>query len=340
MKAIPKNILEYPIFKNIIDKEIPISHSTFLIGWLLKADQLRERKNPKDMVTLLNLLVENNSVIVIPKYESSVAGIKKENEIVISNENRHGKIVGLIANKKNFSFSIRIIDSNIINKDNNNIGEFRLFKIVDPEGNKYKGLDQFQVISKVEGIDKLEFDSFVSQDRQYDLFSENYFLSKLLMKRLSMESSYYNSIIKEMLNKDVKYPLDTKKSSSGEYYPSKGIKKIIKAFTADVYVPDLDNDSRFPEYEYNQENLIDLTNKRKDIIYKIIPKINFMCRAIEFAYFKYNKENKIPDSFKEIWGDISQDQIKIGRTMWDSLKLSNGLEIRKREYEITENMTE
>jgi len=332
---ISRNILDYPIVKNILDQSMPIEHATNYVIEKLNIDFEFEKQNPKDMVTLLKLLKEKNAVIIIPEYKSLSGGQSKENEIIISNKNRHGKIIGLIANNSNFSFSIKIIDSNIINE--NNVGAPRNFRVTNPEG--MKGMGKFQILSKFAEFEKMEFRTFVSPDRWIEMFSENYFLSKLLIKRLTMEASYYYNVINDILAEGIKYP-ETKKVSDGEYYYAKGIKKKIRAFSVDVYVPGLEGESRFPEYEYNQENLINLVDKRRAIIYKIVPKINFMARVIEFAYFRFNGDNIIPESFKEIWGDVSWQPMKIGRTMWDCLKLSNGLEIRKREFEKIERMPE
>jgi len=335
MIVLPKTILDFPVVKNILEQSMPIEGAVTLVRERLKLDFEFEKNEPKDMVTLLQFLAEKNAIVVIPEYESLSGGYTKENEVLISNKNRHGKVIGVAGNNTNFSFTIKIIDANVIESET--IGVPRAFRITDPEGNKYKGMEKFQIVSKIENFKKMEFGSFVSAERWTELFTENYFLSKLLMKRLTMESKHYYGQIKNMLAEGITFP--KAKSSSGEYYHAKGVKKNIKAFIVDVNVPGLHKaEQEFPEIEFSQENLINLTQKRNAIIYKIVPRINFITRVIEFSYFKFNKTNTIPKAFKDVWGDVSWQPMKIGKTIWDCLKLSNGLEIRKREYEMTERM--
>lgn len=338
MISIPKNILEKPIVKNILDQSKSVYRATNITLENIKLNNELERNNPLDMVTLLNYLQSKQAVVVIPEYESLSGGYKKEGEILTSTNGRHGKIIGLVGNNKNFSFSMKIIDANIIKE--NEIGSPRAFRITDPEGNKYKGMEKFQIVSKFDDFQNMQFGSFISPDRWPNLFSEDYFIIKLLMKRLTMESTYYFGQMKKMLAEGIEYP-DKKESDSGEYYHAKGVKKIIKGFKIDVNVPGLHEvEVNFPEVESTQENLVNISATRSSIIYTIVPRLNFMARVIEFAYFKFNRDNVVPNEFKEVWGDVSWQPMKINKTDWDCLKLSNGLELRKREFEFTERVPE
>jgi len=56
-----------------------------------------------------------------------------------------------------------------------------------------------------------------------------------------------------------------------------------------------------------------------------------MIRAVEYVFFKINKE-VILDEIKEKIGDVEWKKIKIKRTNWDELSLGD-IGIRKRIYE-------
>lgn len=57
-----------------------------------------------DMVSLLNVLAERGSVINFPEYVAKGASNKSDKEWIISNKNRHGKILGLTAKKRRIFF--------------------------------------------------------------------------------------------------------------------------------------------------------------------------------------------------------------------------------------------
>ena len=334
------NTLEQLEMKNILDLSSPINKTIDLMikKWeydLASSDKLGYKP---DMVSFLHSLLEKNAVIVIPKYSAATKAEKLNEKIHVIQENRHGKLVGVQGNSKTFSFNIRIIDMNVINE--NGIGDIRCFRLTDPEGNWYKGLEKFQVVS-TDCDEKLteshmignniQFDCFIDPKRWTQFYSEEYFITKSLITRLKIESSHYYTQIKRMLSEGITYPYE--KTSTWSPTEQKGEKKVIKLLEADVFHPNYNGE--LPNYESNQKNLVELTSRRNKFIYSTVPRIQFITRAIEYAFFKVNQES-IPDEVKEkINTEWKTNKIK--RTEWKELNLGD-FGIVRRVYEKTEVM--
>lgn len=327
--------------RNILDLSIDMENTIDIISKKWEYDIISNKSINVDMVSFLYSLLNRNAIVVIPKYKASTVAQNLNEKIHIIPENRHGRLVGIQGNSKTFSFTIKIIDMNVINGDK--IGELRCFRLTDPEGNWYKGIDKLQVVSPnknklTEDItynNDIKFDYFIDPKRWTQFYSEKYFITKSLINRLKVESSHYYSCIKKMLDDGIKYP--SEKQSTWASTEQKGEKKLIKLFMSEVFHSDYNNE--FPVLTSNQNNLVDLTNRRNKFIYSIIPKLNFIIRAIEYSFFKVNNNNNniIPDEIKEKFGDIKWENIKIKRTEWDVLNLGD-LGIRKRVYEKNEIM--
>lgn len=356
------SILENPIMEIIRDKESDIEQVfDKVISWW-RYDLESRKPGPAyidenfvgtdlDLACFLFELCERNAVINIPKYKSMRAKTIKEGEAVVSSENRHGQITGLIANKDVFSFSVRIKDMNVVTSEG--VGESRNFSITDLDGDWHEGFmnlgfiptakeNKFLFENKLVFDNKIDFTNFVHPNRWSSLFGQYYIMTKQLIKRLKEESSYYFQEIKKMKDEGITYP---PKDAPAEWPHSEKIpgKKIkVKSFEADLDIPD--NDTKFVTYEHNQETLLELTKRRNYYTYTLVPKLNFAVRTVEYAYHKFGK-NRIPSWIKN--AEWQENWVVPGkRTKWDRVILFQpevgkiGVSIKKRLFESTQEVSE
>lgn len=249
-----------------------------------------------DLACFLYSLSGRGAVINIPVYKPLRQSKIKEGEKVISKYDRNGKLIGVKANKDFFIFSISMIDQNVIGEDK--VGEFRNFSITDFDGNFYPGWSSIQFVptlnenkfiteNKLWSGNKIVFKNFIHPNRWVSFFGQHYIITKMLINRLEEEASYYSQQCKSMIKDGITYP---KGEGPKEYISeaSSGKKSLaFESFQADIYIPDASyiNEYKLPE-KPNQATLVDFYNRRKNIVYTIIPTLRFMTRATEFAHYK------------------------------------------------------
>jgi hypothetical protein len=357
-----KTILDHPIMEAILDRSSNIAPVIEEVTSWWRYDLFKRKpgiayNSDTGIVTDLDLscflfeLAERNAVINIPEYTSMRATKLKEGQGVISKDNRHGQVISLVANKKTFSFSLRIKDMNVVTTDQ--VGDFRNFSMTDLNGNWFEGWSDLQFIetakenkfifeNKLNDGNQIHFENFVHPNRWSSLFGQYYFMTKALVERLSEESSFYFTEIKKMLDEGIKYPVAGAPVEWPATEKIAGKKIKVDSFEVEIDIPD--NDSKFPVYEHNQDTLVELTRRRKLFTYTLTPKLNFAIRTVEFAYFKFGKDNIAPWIENAIW---EKDYIQKGkRTKWDRLVLFQpgvgevGVSIRKRVYETTQEVSE
>jgi len=355
-----KNILDHPMMINILDRSKDISDTIEEVASWWKYDLFNRKPGPAydedkvflgtdlDLACFLYELADRKAVINLPEYKNIRSKKFKEGQIKISDENRHGLILGLSANKETFIFSMKIKDMNIITS--NFVGDYRNFSITDFTGKWYNGWKIIQFIpdrsenkfiheSKILEENKIIFKNFVHPNRWTSFFGQYYFITKCLINRLTEEASYYYSETKKMLEENIKFPrIENSNKEEGQRVEREKGKSIkVKAFQVEIDVPD--NETVFPTYEHNQENLIRLSDTRRYYIYKLIPKLRFATRATELAFF--NSQNNKPAWLENVkW---EKDFVVPGkRIKWERLVLfqpgvgERGVSIRKRNYEKSE----
>lgn len=364
-----KTILEEPEMISIMDRSCDISKTIDEVFSWWKYD-LYSRKPGKvldengdfshtnlDLACVLFELANRNAVINLPEYKRIRPKSIKENQYVISDKNRHGQILNIFANKETFLFSIKIKDMNVVSNDQ--IGYYRNFSITNLSGNWYDGWKKIEFLpnakensflneSDILKDNSIIFHDFSHPNRWTSLFGKYYFITKCLMNRLSEESYYYNTAIKNLLERGIKFPEvkdeeETKYDDNENSIRESGKSIKVKAFQVEVDIPD--NESIYPEYEDNSETLKRLYDLRKKYIYKIIPKLRFATRATELSYFNKLK-NKSDNELLPGWLDNVKWERDFSlpkkRIKWDRLVLFQpevgklGVSIRKREYEKSE----
>ena len=90
-----------------------------------------------DLVVFLFALSDRGAVINLPEYKSIRQGTVTEGVSVVSNLNRHGKLLNVQANQETFVFSIKVFDANVTTTDT--VGDYRTFALTDFDGTWHKG---------------------------------------------------------------------------------------------------------------------------------------------------------------------------------------------------------
>lgn len=306
-----------------------------------------------DLACFLFALAERGAVINIPKYESRRVKTVTEGERVISSDNRHGKILGILANKENFSFSIRIHDANVITTDS--VGNFRNFMLVDLDGTWYDGWQCVEFVPDAKENDFLTnnslwsgnsviFKNFIHPNRWISFYGQYYFVTKVLLDRLTEEAKFLKDYAADMRKRGV-----TIGGSNGEKkeWPKKtevGEKKSIKVpvLEAEVEYPDFFNDydvlTTLPNYKgVDDSDLLKAVEDRsRELTYTIIPKLRFATRATEYAFHTNGDDGeKMPTWIENAKWERGYVQ-KGKRTEWNRLVLTRGIALRYRKYERSE----
>jgi hypothetical protein len=363
-----KYTIENPIISTIQDRTADIEDVISTVSDYWSFDLYSRKPGPAytesgefkgtdlDMAAFLFTLVGRNAVLNIPEYKSMRESKHRDGQMLASKDNRHGQLLQVISNKDTFVFSIRMKDMNVMSTDD--VGDYRTFSLTRFDGEWYSGWkylefmptaeeNKFIADSKILSEGGIEFKNFVHPNRWTSMYGQYYFITKLLINRLTEQSADYNKQIKRMIKEGVTYPeeLTPKKWPKST---ASGKKKSIKvpAFSAEIDFPD--NDTSFPVFESTQENLVFLTNKRKEWVYKTIPHLRFMTRATEYAFAKHIEQkglNSFPSWLKDVkWEEGYIEKGK--RTPWNRLVLYQpapgvrGVAIRFRQWEKSERVDE
>lgn len=293
-----------------------------------------------DLASFLQAVARRGAVINIPYYKSRRPSTTREGESVVSKSNRHGKIIGLTANKEVFSFGIKIIDANIITTDT--VGAPRNFMLVDIDGSWYEGWrcvewkpdakeNEFLTKNKLWTDNQVIFKNFVHPGLANSIFCTPYKVSKAMINRFEEESKFLFSDSKRIEEAGYKLPdsqvKDWPKTEVGE---SKSIK--VPAFKAELDLPIIGD---FVKRRASQKAMIEIYEDRKKLIYNTLPKLRFITRCVEMAYKKHNRG--IP---QWITGDTWEDNYKLPgkKVVWNRLMLDTNIYLRTRDYNKSERV--
>ena len=324
--------LKNPLMLAIMDRSKPITQDIINIVlnfWKLDLNNL----DNNDLASILLSLAERKAVVNIPTYKSMTAGKTKDNQVLISDTNRHGELIKVTGNKSNFKFSIGINDKNIMKSAS--VGDFRNFTVTDFNGDMYSGWDIVEFIPTDEEKklgSRIKYDNFVNPNKWVSLFSENYIITKALINRLEEESKDNHRQMKIMKEAGITY--DEQEGDKITYHESSKKTKSIKVdcFEVNVVIPD--NSTQYVQFASKPAFLRRLTDSRRNYIYQIIPKLRFATRCIECAYYKFGN-----DKFPPTVLDASWETHMVKRTKWDKVVLLPGFEIRKRKFTKSERVS-
>lgn len=293
-----------------------------------------------DLFTMLSSLAERRAVINLPKYNGIAPKTFHDNQRVISSENRHGEVIGLIASKDTHSFSVRIKDYQVIETRANGsevVGVPRNFSVVDYNGQLNSGWKDFEFNPNLDEKMFLEekklkfggkpvFENFVHPNLAFAFYGSRYLATKALSQRIEEEARHYNLIAKELRSQGVKL--------GGIYSPKKhsfkdklySEKVIVENLEAKLVLPEFkgkypliglthEGDSteyeKLPESNKQRADILRYSERRaKELSYKIGPLINAFVRAVELAYFLngFKKNQRAYGNEKQPGWDIPEWQ--------------------------------
>lgn len=319
-----------------------------------------------DLACFMSALADRGAVINIPKYELRRAATRREGEHVVSKDNRHGAVIGLVSNKDVFSFSVRMRDMNVMTTDgdgHDGVGAFRTFMLVDINGKWYDGWNKIEFMpsrrenafledKKLWTGNTVYFDNFVHPNRWVSFYGKWYILTKILVARLRAEASARRADVKSKTAGGLAFPTEGEgalkewgeSETIGESKPEK-----VNAFAAEVDAPIPEDFAPYPE---TQEGLIAAQKRATLLTYTEVPLLNFACRATELAFAKRADVFRFMDGGPPqmepfpawISGAAWERKYKIKRTEWNRLVLhqsvpfAKGLALRYRVHQKTERV--
>lgn len=301
-----------------------------------------------DLACFLAALAERGAVINLPTYHSRRPKTVKTGEHVISNGNRHGKVLGLVSNREVFSFNVRILDMNVMKtgEAGDSIGAERNFMLLDIDGSWHEGWRSinFMPTAKENSFiaehklipegNTIVFKNFVHPNRSTSFYGQYYFATKALCQRIDEELKHLRSqikIFKEAGFIERKPPAEVKRE--------KGAKEEVPAFECEL---DLPMTGSFPaitkdQLEWAQEVVRVYT-------YTVLPQLRFATRATELAFYQKGCKNAgFPAWIKGAKWE-SNYRLPKGRTDWERLVINQtfpgqtGFALRYRVYTKTEEV--
>jgi hypothetical protein len=280
-----------------------------------------------DLACFMYAMADRGAVINIPRYKGMRQKKERLDQVVTSQYNRHGKIIGVQANKEFFTFSINVIDENVVGEDK--VGEFRTFSLTDLDGSWYPGWDKIEFVptlkenrfiteNKLWSGHQIIFKNMIHPNRWTSFFGKHFVISKLLIERLTDESKHLNAEIKAIQAEGISFP-EGLGPKSYEYGESGSVKSIkVSVFQVEVFMPDSKYVGEYPKVPRTTDGLVDAYNTRLEY-QRIIKKLRFMTRATEYAH------SKAPDNLPAwIKGVKWEPGFKISpqsKTLWERFPL-------------------
>jgi hypothetical protein len=340
------NILENPTMQFIMDRSLPLDDVTDLVQKYWTVNMYTRKPGPAlvdgvfegtdlDLAVFLQGLADRGAVLNLPRYKAMRPATIKEGERLSSKENRHGKILGVVSNKEVFSFSLRIMDMNVMTSEA--VGEPRTFSVTTPDGNWYDGWDKiewdpsaaenkFLTENDIWTGNKVIFKHFVHPNRWISLYGQHYFITKALIERLTEQAADNFKQMKKMQSAGIEYPATGEVGAPKVYGKStKEEGKSVKFESLEVEV-DFPMSGEYPQLIPSQENLIKLTEERRLWNNTIIPNLRFATRITEFAFYKYGMKKEGGEKMPA-WlsgGTVWEREFKFPRKKikWDRIKLT------------------
>jgi len=334
------SILQEPIVQEILDRTSDMTPIGEEIQSWWGYDLMNRKPSPAyddygifkgtdlDLACFLYALTGRDSVINIPTYKRHTQMKVREDQQVISAENRHGKLIGVGANQDFFSFNISIIDENIVSEDR--VGEPRSFSLTDKTGNWYDGWKKIEFVptlkenrflteNKLWSGSSIVFSHFIHPNRWTSVFGKHYVITRLYMERVSDQAAHINRELKRLISTGLEYP---EGEGPRPYVPTSygdSKRESFTAFEMKVYMPETQYKGEYPTVKATEKDLVEGYKLRKKYVYSVIPKLRFMTRASEFAH--YNAPDRMPAWIKNVNWESGFKIPPKGRTQYDRLKL-------------------
>lgn len=354
-KVRPKSLIDImsnPLMKKIQDRGSDISEIVKEITKNWEYDLDNRKPSPAlsedgifkgtdlDLCTFMMSLASRKAVINLPIYNSRRPSIYDSNSTrVISKENRHGKLTGMVANSSLFSFSARILDNNVVvtNEDGSEeCGEFRNFMITDFDGSWYSGWESFEWSpsskeneflnnNKLWTENTVVFKNFVAPQRWISLYGQHYFILKAAIQRITEECQFLEAQKKSMLHSGINWPASSdSRPQEGSFTRKEDAESTESKIEVIAYLFDVDVPDRTGEYfspSYSVDNLVKCYETRKYLTYTVKPQLQFIARCIELAWVNQMNKEGTPNFFPAWIQNCKWEERKEKRTVWTRLIL-------------------
>ena len=121
-----KTLLQNPIVLTALDRGVDIETAAGLAVEFWNYDLFSRKPSPAytdygvfkgtdlDLACFLYALVGRNAVINIPRYKAATVRTERADQKLTSAANRHGRLLGVKANKDFWKFNISMLDENVI----------------------------------------------------------------------------------------------------------------------------------------------------------------------------------------------------------------------------------
>lgn len=333
-----KELMENPLVLQTLNLNSDIIPTAEAATGFWKYDLLSRRPNPAydefglfqgtdlDLACFLYNMAGRGAVINIPHYKAMRQKKERSDQVITSESNRHGRVMGVQANKDFWTFSVNMIDENVIGADK--VGEFRTFSLTDLDGAWYEGWDKIEFVptlnenkfiteNKLWSGNRIVFRNMIHPNRWTSFFGHYYIISKMVIERLTNESAFLNAEMKRLKEAKITFPKGEGPGVYGDstYGDSKSVK--VTSFQAKVYIPESKYVGAYPKLKLSQAALVDAYNIRSKY-QNFIKQLRFMTRATEYAHSQAPKN--MPAWVKGVnW----EPGFKIpgGRIQWERLPL-------------------
>jgi hypothetical protein len=319
-----------------------------------------------DLAAFMTPLVENRTVINVPKYKSRRAASVREGDYITSKDNRHGRLSGLTSKQGSFSFGIRIDDLNVIQvteKENGEtdteVGAFRVLLLQDVTGDWYEGWSTIDILpnglpreifKKLSGAAAaLKFQYFIHPNRWPSFYGKYYAFAKAAIVRLEDQMRHMRSETGR-LRKELDIPPKKwgKSTKVGE-------EESIKVWAFEAFVDGIELTKEYEAYETTRE-AYDTAVALQKRLNALLEQLRFLTRATEYAFWKHAVCVNVPEDDVLDWlkgkkdgaprrpswtvtaGKAWETGFKIKKTYFARMPLKNGLMLRWRVWKKSERV--
>lgn len=293
-----------------------------------------------DLACFMSALAQRKAVINIPTYEGRRPKTRNSTEHVVSPFDRHGQVLGLFANKYVFSFSVRILDMNVLKHGGNGdrLGAPRTFMLVDIDGQWHNGWRSIEfwpsakendwlTDKKIWPSSKIEFSCFVHPNRWTSFYGQHYLMTKILIARLEEENQWRRQEQRKLLAAGVRFPVVERVGDSGivttsdsadveqvEVQRDSGKRETVKAFECQVDAPFVNQYFHVPHTSIGlYKNALAI----QETSFRILPQLRFATRTVEYAFTESYRYLLMNPFGKNQWQVGFKSKGK--RTQWNRL---------------------
>ena len=360
------DILDHPIVQDLMNRNSDILSLISDVDKFWTYDLFNRKPSPAeyddtgklikttnlDLATFLYALADRKAVINLPVYKSRRPKSTTEGAIVVSSQNRHGQIMGLVSNAEVFSFGIRILDMNVMSSGK--VGFPRCFMLTDFDGSWYDGWEKIDFLTtanenkflfenKLLTENTITFSNFVTPEKWISLYGQYYFITKALIERLKEEQTFLKITRKGIIDAGITLPND---NIIAEYLPtskSPGTKIQIDAFEVQVDTPEYIGS--YPPYVRSIDGLRSVCNTISEIR-KALEKFRFATRCVELAASKQGYIETFPAWIKNVSWEKDYKTGPRSRTLWNRLKIvqpgpfQKSIALRTRWFKVTQEIAD